>query len=381
MPDYEFLPVSSYSRLSGSEIKTLVQAHGPNCCNEYVNGTPLPHLLRRIFESAKPDKKAQLVGIVLHVLFLEKGFVNKTTGDESGILLSEDWKCGSHKMSLKYNHPSCEGVTFTVGIVNMNTVLVLQGKAELATHDADSDISICKCQIPVEKFLTSEAIDICNYRDQSSSSWLSLSYIPSNIYRNLSELSRTFRDALINNLFSDGMELVGGEGEPTIFSLPYDAVILIFELLDFKSLARMSCASRFYRELSLTPHLWKALFLKDFRAQPVSAIVDWKAEYKETFLRRKAAEERRSTDSMTFPHPRFDPFPHNPFNENDPFAPPPLLPPGILGGDHDRFPVGPHNPFGVGPILPRPRFDPPFPGGAFFRPGRGSRGPFGNFFL
>ena len=89
-------------------------------------------------------------------------------------------------------------------------------------------------------------------------------------------------------------------------------------------------------------------------------------------------ERRRNPSFLSDPRP----LPHNPFHDDNPFAPPPFGPPGFLGGDRDLFPEGlplPNDPFGRGgggggggglgflpPRLPRPpgpRMDPMFPGG------------------
>ena len=125
------------------------------------------------------------------------------------------------------------------------------------------------------------------------------------------------------------------------------------------------------------------LFVRDFSAIPNEGVVDWKKEYKETYLRRRAAEDR----SRNLPPFWHDPLPHNPFNHDNPFAPTaPFAPPGFLGGDRDLFPEGvpfPHDPFGGAgrgagpgafqdplrpdlfrPLRPqRPQRGPRFPGG------------------
>lgn len=384
---------SSCRRINPQSTKTVTVS-----CADYKDGDPLPWLLRQLIDSELPSTKVELVFILIHVLFLEKNFrlvndkevdnktddslknPNSRCGEEEKELnttaetsnasrpnqrlnLPSEWKRKiKNKLEVVYRHPRSDEVDFVVTVVNMfGTVVVVQARAtvrsgerKLANVDSDSSTDPIvasssssdslpstesfKMQIKPDDYLTPDCLSSSSTSSSSSSS---------SIFRNLRGFSVSLLDSVVNNVLNEGLALIGcDDDEVSIFSMPFEVTVKILSFLDFRSLARMSIANKFYRDFcSNSQFLWKNLLIRDFPSNDFSAdIDDWKSAYKTAFVQRQGFGGGRGRGGRggAFPNPIFPPIPSplNPFHDDNPFAPPPLAPPGFLGGDRDLLPGG-----------------------------------------
>jgi len=328
--------------------------------SDYRDGESLPPLLQSVYDAEKPASKIEAMVVLSHALLLERNFMLV-----EGPKFPKDWRANvRNKLTFQYQHPKCGDVKFSINLINMmGSTCIVQAKAILTDTDSLEESDSLKHQLKPDQFVEERQLDS-----------------PTRAFKCLQQLSIAFHDAIVDPLLSEGLRMNGVEnGVADLYSLPYAVMTRILSFLDFRSLIAMSQTSSFFNELGSSPFLWKALCRRDLGMGDRDSVVDWKGAYKEGYVARKQERERRRFD------PFFEPLPHNPFNGNDFFPPPPPFgPPGFLGGDHDLFPQGlpfPRDPFGggrgtgpLGPFLPRPRMDPNFPRprnpGPFGGPGR-----------
>ena len=242
----------SYTALTAEERRSHLATF--TSCAEYVEGATLPSLLQRFYDAGRPETKVELVFALVYVIFLEKNFTlversaagsstanldasgsaDSITGATSSLPL--DWKQKvANKIELTFRHPKCgSGVEFIVTFINLfGSSIVVQAKAQ-ATDTGDESSSL-KVQFKPDDFLTPQ--NSSTTRDGS------------NLYRHLRRFSTLLLDSVVNGVLSDGLGLVGLDVEDvSIFSLPYDCSIKIMTLLDFRSLARLSCVNKFFRD-------------------------------------------------------------------------------------------------------------------------------------
>ena len=249
---HESLLSEGYTPLTAEERLSHLATF--SSCAEYVEGAALPSLLQGVFDAEHPETKVELVFALVYVIFLEKNFTlversaagsstanldasgsaDSITGATSSLPL--DWKQKvANKIELTFRHPKCgSGVEFIVTFINLfGSSIVVQAKAQ-ATDTGDESSSL-KVQFKPDDFLTPQ--NSSTTRDGS------------HLYRHLRRFSTLLLDSVVNGVLSDGLGLVGLDVEDvSIFSLPYDCSIKIMALLDFRSLARLSCVNKFFRD-------------------------------------------------------------------------------------------------------------------------------------
>ncbi|CAK9812161.1 F-box only protein 7 [Anthophora quadrimaculata] len=88
-------------------------------------------------------------------------------------------------------------------------------------------------------------------------------YTPSEIYKNLKEISHRFKDALSTPVRSDVLISAGLIG-PSLQAIPTELKLKILGMLDAYSLTRMAQCSSEFNMLCSEPQLWKDLVYRDF---------------------------------------------------------------------------------------------------------------------
>ncbi|CAK9809601.1 hypothetical protein ANTPLA_LOCUS6260 [Anthophora plagiata] len=86
---------------------------------------------------------------------------------------------------------------------------------------------------------------------------------PSEIYKNLKEISHRFKDALSTPVRSDVLINAGLIG-PSLQAIPTELKLKILGMLDAYSLTRMAQCSSEFNMLCSEPQLWKDLVYRDF---------------------------------------------------------------------------------------------------------------------
>ena len=148
-------------------------------------------------------------------------------------------------MDLVYRHVKTGGdVDYVVTVVDLfGSAVVVQGKA--LTREGEESESL-KCQVKTNECLTSDCLETNDSRRK---------------YCDLRRFSTKFLDNFVDRLLNDGLTTIGFDGEtPSLSSLPYDCSIVIMAMLDFRTLARMTCVNKFYKDFcGSAQFLWKVI--------------------------------------------------------------------------------------------------------------------------
>ncbi|KAJ8245568.1 hypothetical protein GJAV_G00272160 [Gymnothorax javanicus] len=326
----------------------------PMLCSETENGE-VPHALEVLYHRAECKSPCDSLVVSAHLLMMETGFVPQGTGARDqedseagpgGMPLG--WRAAGGVYRLTYTHPLCERCVTVLLAVPMANMLVFNATQKV--NDAMENAR--KLSLKPTCYVTEE------WRGED----------PAAVYKDLKKLSRIFKDQLAYPLIAAARQAMN---LPAVFGLtvlPPELLLRILRLLDVGSVVCLSGTCRDLHSATADPSLWRHLYHRDFRDQVSRPRdTDWKELYKRKH--RQAREWARSRRTRLYPVvPPCRPAPIHPF----PFGPhPPILPPGIIGGEYDERPGIPHG------ILPRPRFDPI---GPHLEPNPSIRGPIGRRF-
>jgi hypothetical protein len=300
-------------------------------------------LLSTLYASAQVTTLNDTIFVALHSFMLECGFRCVTSSPRS--VMPDGWK-QHHVYKVAYQHPvalsqSCSLVCVSLG----PSLVVVHGSVD------STDQHRSKMQIKPSDFIRGD---------------VPLTSGASDVYHNFSVLSERFKLGIAYQLIDGIKKKLGLTEQMSLLTLAPETKLHILGYLDVKSLL---CCSRVCQELRMLAEdkkLWRGLFKATFAASEYSKNTDWKAEFKEAYVKRKQAKKASKGQTqwywkVDFPPPAVHPQPCNPF------------PPGIVGGEHDRrlfpqFPIQPSPffipspgyciPFPQPVISPRPRFDP-----------------------
>ncbi|XP_067246898.1 F-box only protein 7 [Chanodichthys erythropterus] len=321
------------------------------CCETEEDGV-IPHALERLLDSARCQKPSDCLMLATHLLLLETGFLPQGSNVNSGEM-PIGWRAAGGVFRLQYAHPLLENSLVSVVAVPMGQTLVINAVLKMDKAMENSRKLVLKAD------------------DYVMADWAGGS--AGVVYRDLSKLSRLFKDQLVYPLMAAARQALG---LPALFGLavlPPELLLRVLRLLDVVSLVSLSAVCRDLNVATHDPSLWRHLLHRDFRVRFPAGNqhrdTDWRELYKKKHKQKKENLHRR----RFYPQHMPPIFPLSPFPSAPAPLPLPLYPPGIIGGDYDQSPV----------ILPRPRFDPigPLPGhlpGADVPIGRRSLRPGGN---
>ncbi|PIK53583.1 putative F-box only protein 7 [Apostichopus japonicus] len=326
----------------------------------------LPHRLRQVWDSNKPQGVTEALSLVLHVMMLETGFLTHTDAkvassschdQKSQINIPVTWnQFGCCRFS--YVHQLYEQAQVChLACVPLGSLLTITG---LISHEKSSSFSV---QLKPSEYI------------KKMKDGFSLS--------NTAKLSRLFKDSVAYLMTRQLRENSGVFPHSGILTLPMEIQIQILSYLDLRSLLNVSETCQSLLGLSQDDTLWRCLCLRDLRVKfsTVTNFHLWKAVYKKQYKadkdRKRAEEEWRRESMERYRHPHFTPYYY-------PGQYPGANFPGYRGGDYDLYPFGnpfqPHgppqrNPLGQ-PSHMQPRHDPIFPDpdlDPMAGPGRGLR--------
>ncbi|TRY89701.1 hypothetical protein DNTS_025198 [Danionella cerebrum] len=288
------------------------------CCE--AEGGSIPDALERLLHSSSSRKPAECVMLAAHLLLLEMGFIPQGGHVTSGEM-PIGWRAEGGMFRLQYTHPLLENSLVLVIAVPMGCSLVI--------NDGEDNGEFPEAGAEARPLSEDSAAGVT--------------------YRDLRKLSRRFKDQLVYPLMASARQALGLPALFGLVVLPPELMLRVLRLLDVKSLISLSAVCRDLNSITLDPSLWRHLLHRDFTVSSTpenqQRDVDWKELYKKKYKQRKITERRRRSWCCTPYIPPIQPMsPYPP----DLVPPPPLYPPGIIGGDYDQMPL----------ILPRPRFNP-----------------------
>lgn len=298
----------------------------PMLCSEAGEGQA-PLSLELLYHTAHTTSPSDAIMVAANLLMLETGFI-----PQGWELKPEEmpggWRSAGGVYKLQYTHPLCENSLTMVVAVCMGPMLVIN--ATLKVNEAfDTVRKLC---LNPSSYVTNE------WPGESAAA----------AFRDLSKLSRVFKDQLAYPLIAAAREAMALPVAFGLAALPPELLLRVYRLLDVRSVVRLSSVCRHFNIATADSTLWKHLFHRDFtHADPNrSRSTDWKELYKRFY---KIRSERPHAVHQRSLHPLHrdpcDIFSQVPF---------PLYPPlpGIIGGEYDQRPNLPHS------LLPRPRYDP-----------------------
>ncbi|XP_067110527.1 F-box only protein 7 [Osmerus mordax] len=305
----------------------------PMLCDEAEEGK-LPHSLDVLHHNSQSGSPFDAVMVVVHLLMLETGFFPQGSEVKHGEMPS-DWRAAGGVYRLKYTHPFCEDSLILVVAVPMGNLLAVN--ASLKINEKVEKVN----KLTLNPVLYVNGI--VQREDAAAST-----------YKDLRKLSRVFKDKMAYPVIAAAREAMA---LPPVFGLsilPPELLLRMLRLLDVGSLLALSSVSRHLNTATADSTLWRHFYRRDFRdSQNPVRNTDWKQLYKTKYKIHKEASRYRPMPRV-LPFPRTFPFHPGAFHP----IPPPLYPPGIIGGEYDERPNLPHG------LLPRPRYDPigPLPG-------------------
>uniref|UniRef100_A0A3Q3IYT7 F-box domain-containing protein n=1 Tax=Monopterus albus TaxID=43700 RepID=A0A3Q3IYT7_MONAL len=300
----------------------------PMLCSEAGEGQA-PLSLELLYHTAHTTSPSDAIMVAANLLMLETGFI-----PQGWELKPEEmpggWRSAGGVYKLQYTHPLCENSLTMVVAVCMGPMLVIN--ATLKVNEAfDTVRKLC---LNPSSYVTNE------WPGESAAA----------AFRDLSKLSRVFKDQLAYPLIAAAREAMALPVAFGLAALPPELLLRVYRLLDVRSVVRLSSVCRHFNIATADSTLWKHLFHRDFTRKTAersaSRSTDWKELYKRFY---KIRSERPHAVHQRSLHPLHrdpcDIFSQVPF---------PLYPPlpGIIGGEYDQRLNLPHS------LLPRPRYDP-----------------------
>uniref|UniRef100_A0A3Q3W189 F-box domain-containing protein n=1 Tax=Mola mola TaxID=94237 RepID=A0A3Q3W189_MOLML len=300
----------------------------PMLCSEAEEGQ-VPLSLELLYHSAQTSSPNDAVMVAANLLMIETGFIpvgllTKTTQ------MPSEWRSAGGAYKLQYTHPLCGDSMVMLVAVSMGPTLVINAMLKV-NQSADTIHKLC---VNPASYVTNE------WPGESAAA----------AFRDLSKLSRVFKDQLAYPLIAAAREAMALPVAFGLAALPPELLLRVLRLLDVSSLVRLSMVCRLFHASTADSSLWRHLYRRDFADSDTSRTrdTDWKELYKQRY---KIRSELRHSHRRCIP-----PFPQPP---RDIFNPLPFFPPlpGIIGGEYDQRPNLPHG------LFPRPRYDPigPFP--------------------
>ncbi|GFN89296.1 F-box only protein 7 [Plakobranchus ocellatus] len=322
--------------------------------------TQVPALLEQLYLSATCGCAADAVWVVVHTLMLETGFIPQQVSDLTQI--PTGWKqSGYYKCAYELHFSGKEPGKCSIAGVPMASSLIVHGLTS-----TDESFKTEHLQLKPADFVTGLSDNVPE------------------VYVALDRLSSQVKDTIclpLENELATAAGLPGGQG---FTSLPYEIKVRILSFLDAVTLCHVAQTGTNLSILAKEKSVWRRLYIRDFGKPENSTLNrDWYELYKEEFLRRREADQRRRefgldrTESLLGFRGALRPFPN----------PGMRFPPDMIGGDYDLNPQfftgGVPNPMGSGqgrrpgPILPNVGIPDPFGGdplglGIPGRPGRGN---------
>uniref|UniRef100_T1IWE7 F-box domain-containing protein n=1 Tax=Strigamia maritima TaxID=126957 RepID=T1IWE7_STRMM len=291
------------------------------CLNEPIlcrESTPysVPEVLKQCYQSSAVETVYDALVVALHVMMLEAGFFPSMVRDD-GNRVPASTKLG-HVYRIPYCHTSCPNSTAVLTCVIMGPILSVNGScASVNFH-----YTLKPCHFVRNDYFNASAVH--------------------SVYQNLSKLSHQFKDTVVYPLLTAMQEEEGIPFSCGMMSLATEIKLLILSYLNVRSLLHMSEVCREFRTLADESALWKRLCFIDFPANMSQSFItetsiSWKHKYRILYKSRKSNPKHVCS---VFPYP--PPAYHIPpfqglFPPRAGFGPP-LMPPGILGGDYDRIP-------------------------------------------
>ncbi|KAF7651803.1 hypothetical protein LDENG_00105120 [Lucifuga dentata] len=313
----------------------------PMLCGEAEDGQA-PLSLELLFHLS--SSRSDALVLAAHVLMLETGFTPQGCELKPGEMPG-GWRAAGSVYQLQYTHPLCESSLAVVLAVPMGALLVINATLKLN----DTVDTVRKLCLSPSSYLTDD------WPGESAAA----------AFRDLSKLSRIFKDQLVYPLIAAAREAMSLPVAFGLAALPPELLLRILRLLDVRSVLRLASACRHFYSATADSTLWRHLYRRDFRdsERSRSRDADWKQLYK---VKYKSRRQSRRFFSHPCAFPPIVPNPIHPFGSE----PIPLFPPGVIGGEYDERPNVPRG------ILPRPRYDPirPFPDGNLDRRFFGQRG-------
>ncbi|XP_056132952.1 F-box only protein 7 [Lampris incognitus] len=302
----------------------------PMLCSEAEEGR-VPLSLDVLHHSAQSRGPSDSLMVAMHLVMLETGFIPQGTEIKPGEMPS-GWRAAGGVYKLQYTHPLCDSSLIMVVAVSMGPMLVINATLKLnETVDKMHKLSLDPCSYITEEWAGDSA---------------------ATVFKDLSKLSRTFKDQLAYPLITAAREAMALPAAFGLCALPPELLLRVLRLLDVRSLVTLSSVNKQFYSATEDSSLWRHMYHRDFRDQDPTRPreTDWKELYKRKYKLRNDYRHtaHRYLAPFIFPDPPNILIP-------DPF---PLYPPGIIGGEYDQRPNIPHG------ILPRPRYDPigPLPG-------------------
>lgn len=195
----------------------------------------VPQALEELMKKSKMTSSSsafELIAGLLHILMVETGFIPVTKNLEGNayIALPDSWQDNGHgTLRLCYKAALSPNSPCTIIVSAMNHLIVV--------HGAVSDVSRSMKLKPSD-------------------------YLPLIGGNRLRQLSLSFKNEISFPLLVSMQRQAEGYCPANLSNLPAEMLYSILSRLDVKSLCRLSATSRFFREISNRPEMWKKLVLR-----------------------------------------------------------------------------------------------------------------------